>query len=152
MDVREFLGGSSAGGCADMRETLEIIDQNMRFLEQEKETFKVETASFKDVQAIKHSLLEITEACIDMAIHIIALEGVPRPSTYSQLFHKLAEHNIIPTELGNRLGEMAKFRNVLVHRYNKVKLENIQEIVETDLQQVKQFVGRIYDYMAKTKE
>ncbi len=104
------------------------------------------TASFEEIQAVKHSLLEVTEAFIDIASHIIATEGFERPSSYAEMFSTLAKYSVIPADLSTRMAEMAKFRNFLVHRYNRVDEERLMEIRAEDLHDVREFVEKIYEY------
>jgi uncharacterized protein YutE (UPF0331/DUF86 family) len=47
------------------------------------------------LQAVKYSLLEIAEACIDIANHIIAAKGLERVEEYSKMFDVLAKNKII---------------------------------------------------------
>lgn len=130
-----------------IEQKLEIIDQNMTFLRQEKKKFTPGEANFKQIQAIKHSLLEISEACIDIASHIIASQGFERPSDYSEMFSVLKRNDIIGKELSENMGEMARFRNFLVHRYDKVEESRLEDIMEEDLEDIKDFVEEIYDYL-----
>lgn len=67
---------------------------------------------------------------IDIASHIIAVKGMGRAEEYRGMFHLLGEKGVIEKDLAERLGDMAVFRNLLVHRYgdvdNAVVLEMIQ--------------------------
>ncbi|RLI74481.1 hypothetical protein DRP04_14610 [Archaeoglobales archaeon] len=40
-------------------------------------------------QAVKYSLLEIVEACIDIASHIISAKGFERAESYAECFFKI---------------------------------------------------------------
>ena len=54
----------------------DIIERNLKFLEEYKEKIDKDFLNnFKDIQALKYSLLEMIEACIDIASHIIASNG-----------------------------------------------------------------------------
>jgi uncharacterized protein YutE (UPF0331/DUF86 family) len=63
----------------------------------------------------------LKEACIDVANHIIASIGFERVEEYSKMFEVLARNKVISGELGEKMARMAKFRNILVHRYGTVK-------------------------------
>lgn len=57
----------------------DVIDRNLRFLKQMKTLSPDQfVESYKDVQAAKYSLLEIMEACIDIANYIISVKGFRR--------------------------------------------------------------------------
>lgn len=66
------------------------IERNLRFLEEIKglspERF---IDSYGDVQAAKCSLLEIMEACIDIANYIISVKSFRRAEEYSEMFKVL---------------------------------------------------------------
>ncbi|MEA1924552.1 MAG: DUF86 domain-containing protein [Candidatus Altiarchaeota archaeon] len=102
---------------------------------------------FLVVQASKHSLQEVIEACLDIANHILAAEGFPRAEEYMQLFIILAGEGVIDESLGERLSRMAKFRNLLVHRYSRVSSGELYRILNEDLVDVEEFVKEILVFM-----
>ena len=63
-------------------------------------------------------LIVATEAAIDTCLHISA-RMLPKmvPEEYAACFHLLAEHGLIEGDLAARLAHMARFRNLLIHRY-----------------------------------
>lgn len=132
-----------------LKQKLEIIDENIEFLNSEKEGFRPEEAAFKDIQAVKHSMLEAAEACLDIASHIIASEGFERPKEYSEMFETLEINGVIGEELASDLSEMARFRNFLVHRYDKVDNQRLEEFLEKDIDDIKEFSSEIYSYIEK---
>lgn len=71
------------------------------------------------MQAAKFSLLEIVEACIDIANHIISAKGYPKVEQYRMMFKTLGEE-VLDKDLAYRLGDMASFRSLLVHRYGEI--------------------------------
>jgi len=128
---------------------IEIIDRNLNYLNEVRESFKKQTNGYERLQAVKHSLFEIAEACIDMAGHIVAAEGYERTDTYAGLFQKLSENKIIPAQLSEKLAQMARFRNLLVHHYHYVEKGELLKIIEDDLPDVKEYVKAIYSYMGE---
>ena len=95
--------------------------------------------SYKDVQAAKYSLLEIIECCIDIASHIIAAKSMGRAEEYRGMFYLLGENGVIEKDLGEKLGDMAGFRNLLVHRYGDVDNEVVLEMIQSELSDVVEF-------------
>ncbi|WP_456468181.1 type VII toxin-antitoxin system HepT family RNase toxin [Archaeoglobus sp.] len=120
---------------------IDVIQRNLDFLEEYKhideDTF---LNSYKDVQAVKYSLLEIIEACLDIASHIISARGFERAESYAEMFDILGRRGIISKELAE---DMARFRNILVHGYAKVDNARVLEIVKTELSDVVEFVRQI---------
>ena len=96
---------------------IDIISENMDYLREVSRTdLDAFVSNFERIQATKHSLQEAIEACLDIANHIIAAEGFPRAEEYGQFFT-------------TRLVEMAKFRNLLVHRYSLVDSKELHKIL-----------------------
>jgi uncharacterized protein YutE (UPF0331/DUF86 family) len=125
---------------------LDLIDRNIQFLgeyaEMEEEQF---LGSYKDIQAVKHSLLEIIEACLDIGSHIISIQGLQRPETYSDTFRILGTENFIGSELSEKLEKMAGFRNILIHDYLIVNDARILQYVKEDLGDIKEFVSCVME-------
>lgn len=123
---------------------IDVIQRNLEFLEEYKnideDTF---LNSYKDVQAVKYSLLEIIEACLDIASHIISARGFERAESYAEMFDILGRRGIISQELAEKLSDMARFRNLLVHGYGKIDNARVLEIVKTELSDVEEFVRQI---------
>lgn len=55
----------------------------------------------------------------------------------------MGEREIISPELSQDLKKMARFRNMLVHMYWKIDYEVIFEIIEQDLDHLRQFSSAI---------
>ncbi|MBD3195624.1 MAG: DUF86 domain-containing protein [Candidatus Lokiarchaeota archaeon] len=89
---------------------------------------------------VKYSLLEIIEACKDIASHIISIYKFQRPKTYSEIFSILGENKLINTEMRGNLSEIAKFRNLLVHSYAKVENKKVLKYIKEELDNVGEFV------------
>ncbi len=75
----------------------DIIERNLKFI---KENYKNKTPEeidedYKDYQALKFSLFEIVEACIDIANHIISAKRLERAEEYSKMFLILGKYGII---------------------------------------------------------
>ncbi|MBS7251591.1 MAG: DUF86 domain-containing protein [Candidatus Freyarchaeota archaeon] len=123
---------------------MDIIERNIKFLEQYKDfEIKEFEKSYKDIQAVKYSLLEIIESCMDIANHIISVRGYRRPETYSEIFQILGEEKVLSPELSENMQNMAKFRNLLVHRYGEIENRKVLEIVKKNLKEVKEFEKEI---------
>jgi len=133
---------------------IDIILENLRYLEQVQDVdAAVFHGSYEKLQAAKHSLQEAIEACIDIANHVIAAERFARAETYAGMFERLAEENIISSGLKDKLANMAKFRNLLVHRYGDIDEQRVWEMIQHDLADVESYVQEIERYiLQKEKE
>ena len=127
---------------------LDIIERNLGFLGEfeymDREDF---LGSYKDVQSAKYSLLEIIECCIDIASHIIAARGMGRAEEYRGMFYLLGEGGVIERDLAEKLGDMAGFRNLLVHRYGDVDNEIVLDVIRSDLGDVVEFERAVLRFM-----
>lgn len=103
--------------------------------------------SFEKIQATKHTLQEAIEACLDIANHIIAAKGLGRSETYSGMFQRLTEGEILGDELADRLGDMARFRNLLVHQYAEVDNRKVHEMLQENLEDIEDFMTRIEQFL-----
>ena len=92
---------------------------------------------------VERTLHIIIEACIDIAQHIIADEQLREPTSYRDTFNVLAENKILHSEDLARLENMASFRNLLVHYYERVDDEIVYGIFRKDLSDFDYFVEKI---------
>ena len=125
---------------------IDIIEKNLNFLIEYKDINKENFLNnYKDVQAVKYSLFEIIESCIDIASHIISVKGFERAESYADMFEILKKNNIIESELSSKLSDMAKFRNILVHSYAKVDNSKVLTFVKEELIDVENFIKELLE-------
>ena len=105
--------------------------------------------SFEKIQATKHSLQEVIEASLDIANNMISRQGWSRAETYAEMFERLCENQVICEDLKDKLVDMARFRNLLVHRYGSIDDERLFEILNESLGDIHRFIEDIYAYMEK---
>ncbi|MCF2138082.1 MAG: DUF86 domain-containing protein [Candidatus Thorarchaeota archaeon] len=123
---------------------IDIIERSLKFLEEYEHIDPKDFVSrFKDVQAVKYTLLEIMEACINIATHIISEYGLERGDSYADIFQVLAGSKIINQNLGDRLSAMARFRNLIVHGYSKIDNVRVLKLVQERLGDIVEFVKQI---------
>ncbi|MFZ3384936.1 MAG: DUF86 domain-containing protein [Candidatus Methanoperedens sp.] len=128
---------------------VDLIEENLGLIEEIKmQGFESFSNNFRDIQAAKHSLQESIEACLDIGSHIIAENGFRRAEDYKDIYKVLEEQKIIDQGLSARLQEMAKFRNLLVHRYGKIDTKRIFIIMSEDIKDIKQFASTILKYIS----
>lgn len=106
-------------------------------------------ASQEAVDAAKYRLLVAVEAAIDMCTHLAARLAHTTPDGYAQCFQVLAAANILPADLAERLGRMARFRNLLVHLYAEVDDGRVWEILRYDLKDLEQYLSAVGNTLKK---
>ena len=91
------------------------------------------TGDWKIQRIIERTLQMMIETCVDIAGHIISEKGFRIPKSYSDAFLVLKENNILSDELYSSAKKMAKFRNVVVHHYDKVNADIVVSILRKNL-------------------
>jgi len=82
-----------------------------------------------------------TEACIDLAMHIVAEKSLGIPQSSRDGFELLYKSGIIDEELNKKLKAMVGFRNIVVRDYQNIDLDIVKKIVELHLGDMKQFAS-----------
>jgi uncharacterized protein YutE (UPF0331/DUF86 family) len=133
----------------------EVIESKLRFLREylndlrEYETISLSDykTSKKDQRFVERTLHLACECCLDIAAHIISRVGLREPADNKDLFVILFENSIISESTHRALMKMAKFRNIIVHDYARIKPEVIIGIIEEDIEDFKQFAQQIIRYL-----
>ena len=88
---------------------------------------------WKTQRIVERTLQMVIETCVDIAGHIISDQGFRIPKSYADAFRVLHEENILDTKLFDTMEKIAKFRNIVVHHYDKVDLEIVVTILRKHL-------------------
>ena len=88
---------------------------------------------WKIQRIVERTLQMMIESCADIAGHIISDRGYRVPTSYADTFRVLYETEILTKELFETMEKMAKFRNIIVHHYDKVDTEMVVGILRKDL-------------------
>ena len=91
------------------------------------------------IGSAKYYLQVSIECCLDVANHITSSEKLRAPRDYSDSFLVIQEEGLISSELGDKLRQMAKFRNRLVHLYGEIDNTNIYEYIKGELKDIEEF-------------
>jgi uncharacterized protein YutE (UPF0331/DUF86 family) len=121
-----------------LRKLSELDEYYKQIKEYEKITVAQYSDDWKIPRIIERTLQMMIETCVDIASHIIADKGYRVPKSYSDTFKVLHEEKIVSNNLFNSLNKMAKFRNIVVHHYDKVDAKIVVAILKKDL---KDFMG-----------
>ncbi|QDA31603.1 DUF86 domain-containing protein [Thermococcus indicus] len=98
--------------------------------------------------AAKYLLITAIEGAFSVCNHISVRRGRV-PKSYADCFRTLADIGAIDGELAERLARMAKFRNVLVHRYWRIDDGLVFEIMENDIRDLEEFVRAVGKYVER---
>jgi len=97
------------------------------------------------IASAKYFLITVIEAAVDICNHIISSNKFRIPDDYKDTFRIMAEERILEPKFSEKLMEMAKFRNRLVHIYWEVDDEVIYQILKKDLQDIGKFRDKIIE-------
>jgi len=127
---------------------IDVIERNLAEIQEiTAEGYSHFKSNYRDELAAKQALLESIEACIDISNHIISIQGFRRPMDYKDIFLIMGEQDILDRTLSRKMQEMAKFRNVLVHRYINIENERLFQLMEKETDDFKEFIRQILDYL-----
>jgi len=126
-----------------------IIEEKLRIIEQKLEeieswnisSFSVLRQSSMMQNALERALQVSIEVIIDVSERILALNQIRPLSTAAENMQKLQELGILATR--PEYEEMVKFRNFIVHRYERIDLEIIYNILKNKLSLFREFITEI---------
>ena len=84
-------------------------------------------------------MLVAIEAALALCFHVSAKRLQKVPEEYAGCFTVLQEAGLLPTDLTNRLREMARFRNLFVHVYWKIDYGQVYDVIQTRLDDLRAF-------------
>jgi uncharacterized protein YutE (UPF0331/DUF86 family) len=106
---------------------------------------------WKTQRIVERTLQMMIEICADIASHIISDSGFRVPQTYADAFKVLYEKEIIPKGLFTKLVKMARFRNIIVHQYDKIDGEIVVGILKKDLNDFVKYKDAIINIIKEDK-
>ena len=99
--------------------------------------------------AIEHGLQVAIQNLLDIGSHLLSAEAVNDYEDYTQIIDRLGDRGVIPKDFAASIRGMAGFRNILVHEYLRVDLEEIYRILHEQLDDFSRFVGFIRTYLSQ---
>jgi uncharacterized protein YutE (UPF0331/DUF86 family) len=91
--------------------------------------------------AVERALQVAVESMIDISERILALENVAPQTTSAANIEKLQTMNILSNQ--EEYQDMVRFRNFIVHRYEKIDLDIIYDILKNKLKLFAKFIEDI---------
>jgi len=90
-------------------------------------------------RAVERTLMNLIQACIDLAQHVRSSESLSPSGTAKQEIEALGTASIISEDTQEKLEEAVGFRNVLAHRYGDVDHEVVYGVFHDDLRWFERF-------------
>lgn len=117
------------------------------------ETYVQELRTLGEVEKLRTDLKEqrfialtlqlAIQAALDVSSHIISDERLGEPRTNRELFMLLERHGWVSAALASHLRDIMGFRNVLVHGYDRLDLNIVEDVLKNRLQDLEAFVAAI---------
>ena len=99
------------------------------------------------VASAKYNLIVAIEGAVDLSNHIISKNGFRTPEDYADTFRVMEEKGVFDAEFTNSIIQTARFRNRLVHIYWDIDDAEIYRIIQTRLQDIKQFLKKFGNFI-----
>ena len=107
------------------------------------------TNDWKLQRIIERTLQMMIETCVDIAGHIISDSTFRIPDSYADSFRVLSENKIIATDLCKTMEQISKFRNVMVHHYDRVDAEIVVGILHKRINDFNKFKDAVVNWLEK---
>ena len=104
---------------------------------------------WKSQRIIERTLQMMVETCVDIAGHIISDQKFRIPNSYADTFHILNENGVIADDLCKTMENISKFRNVIVHHYDRVDAEIVIDILRNRIDDFNRYRDAIVSWLKK---
>ena len=119
------------------------LDRVARHLPEDPAELRPDTAATDTV--ILH-LWQAVQVVIDLAVSTCVRLGVGSPPTYADAFRRLADAQVLPRDLADRLARAAGFRNLVVHAYGRLDLQRIHAMAVAGPADLRAFLVALRDH------
>jgi len=107
----------------------------------------------EDCYAIaEHHLRRALEAILDIGRHICVKDNLGQPTDYTEIIEILGKKDILNKDFSEKIKGIAGYRNRLVHMYNQVSYKELYDILNSRIDDFKQFNSQIINYMNQKKQ
>ena len=87
--------------------------------------------NYTHVDALTLNVERACQACIDLAMHVVATQRLGIPQSSGEAFTLLQKNNIISPEIEKAMRAMTGFRNIAVHQYQEVESDVLHHIAKS---------------------
>jgi len=151
---RRILAGKMGERGLDMidrrviNERLEYIRHTLARLYRRRgltlEEFRADEDGYR---ATLYDLQTCLEAMADIGNHIIAAMAFRKPKDRRDIMMVLAEAGVISKPLGERLAQAQAMRNIIVHGYLDIILDEVYRVIQEGLGDIEEFCRSVVNYV-----
>jgi uncharacterized protein YutE (UPF0331/DUF86 family) len=106
---------------------------------------------WKIQRIVERTLQMMIETCVDIAGHIISDQNYRIPASYADTFKVLKENGLLSEHLCQHMEKMVKFRNVIVHQYDRLDAEIVVGILKKDLEDFLSYKMAVIDFIKRER-
>jgi uncharacterized protein YutE (UPF0331/DUF86 family) len=103
---------------------------------------------YEKIDSAKYNFIVTIESLIDICNRIIAKQKLGFPEDYADVVRLMKGKGVIEETLAQRLIQMVKFRNMLVHVYWKIENDKVYQYLTENLEDFESFKKAIRAYLA----
>jgi len=96
----------------------------------------------------ERKLHQAIEAFLSIGEMLISEFNFRKPDSYADIPRILEENGVIPSELSERLIDLAKLRNVLVQEYINLDHERVYERMQKDTLTIEEFIDHVKRFLS----
>lgn len=131
---------------------LEDLKKYVRFLKGYQSHGKEELEVNHTLRGAVERYLQLALECtLDIGEMIISKEGFRKPERYREVIEILGEEGILPREFAERFAPSMGLRNILVHRYAVIDLDELYQHLQDDLEDFNIFAKCVAKYVEGKK-
>lgn len=97
----------------------------------------------RNILSIEQLLLRSIEAAGGICLHLTVKKAGKGAESIAQCFDVLGQEKLVSKELSEALTRMARFRNILIHRYWEVDEKRVYDYAKNNLEDFEFFIGVI---------
>ncbi|HIE24001.1 MAG TPA: DUF86 domain-containing protein [Candidatus Korarchaeota archaeon] len=132
---------------------IETIIDSLKVLDEMKGRSLEEIKSNRMVSdCVLWNLYVAIQSTIDLSLKAVIRLGLPAPDSYTEAFEILKESGIIKKELAEKLKGMVRFRQILAHRYMRIDLDKVYEVLQRNLEEIRIYLKVLQEALAKKKD
>jgi len=102
-------------------------------------------------RAVERTLMNLIQACIDLAQHIRSAKDLSPTGTAKQEMQALGDADIISRETQEKMEEAIGFRNILAHRYGDIDHEVVYDVLHDDLHWFERFQQELAQWFQQSE-
>jgi len=145
-DFSRKVGGTAMRiDQAKILDQLRLLDADLQKLREKAKLSLEEYLADTDIQSVVERRFQTaTEACVNIGNHLISRLELRMAEDYASVFESLFEGGIVSEELSDKMKDMARFRNLLVHLYWKIEHGKIHATMGERIQTREEFMRVIH--------